>query len=167
MTRQTRPCHGGIHTPQMALYHAVHSYKGGLPVVATMMSNTPSLDTLRKKLDPDLNSHHLRMDEAVDILRITKDPRILDALCSEVGVVWFYPNEVPQEPADLDVLECGTGLMDKAVRLITELEQSLRDGEIDEAERARLDARIMRLLQATFRVSETAKRFEHDQEEQS
>jgi hypothetical protein len=149
----------------MAVYHAVHSYKGGLPVVAAMMGNTPSLDTLRKKLDPDQNTHHLRFDEAVEILRITKDARILDAIGAEVGAVWFDPEAVPAEPADLDVLHCGTSLMDRSVRLISELETALRDGEIDATERARLDQHIMRLNQATQHVSETAGRFEREEVE--
>ncbi len=162
MSRRTRQCHGGIHTPQMAVYHAVHSYKGGLPVVAAMMGNRPSPDTLRKKLDPDQNGHHLRLDEAVEILRITKDTRILDALCAEVGATWFYPEQVPSAPADLDVLHSGTSLMDRAVRLISEFERALRDGEIDTTERARIDACVMRVQQATQHVSVTASRFEAD-----
>lgn len=167
MSRRTRQCHGGIHTPQMAVYHAVHSYKGGLPVVAAMMGNHPSPDTLRKKLDPDQDGHHLRLDEAVEILRITKDTRILDALCAEVGAVWFIPETVPAAPADLDVLHSSTALMKRAVQLISELECALRDGDIDETERARLDKHIMRLFQATHGISETAGRFERDEEGQS
>lgn len=162
MSRRTRQCHGGIHSPQMALYHAVHSYKGGLPIVAAMMSNTPSPDTLRKKLDPDQTTHHPRFDEAVEILGITKDPRILDALNAVVGATWFYPEQVPTAPADLDVLHSGTSLMDQAVRLISEFERALRDGEIDETERARIDACVMRVQQATQHVSITASRFEAD-----
>ncbi len=164
MSRRTRQCHGGIHTPQMAVYHAVHSYKGGLPVVAAMMGNSPSLDTLRKKLDPDQDTHHLRYDEAVDILRITKDNRILDALCAEVGATWFLPGTVPEQPADLDVLNSGTCLMSRAVGLLSELETALRDGEIDATERARLDQHIMRLNQATQHVSATAERFEKERD---
>lgn len=164
MSRRTRQSHGGIHTPHMALYHAVHSYKGGLPVVAAMLGNAPSPDTLRKKLDPDLSTHLPRFDEAMEILRITKDPRILDAICAEVGAVWFYPEDVPAAPADLDVLQCGTGLMDKAVQLLAELEKSLRDGEIDSDERARLDSCVMRLQQATRQVSDTARQFETEKE---
>ncbi|QEW06336.1 phage regulatory CII family protein [Nitrincola iocasae] len=167
MSRRTRQCHGGIHTPQMAFYHAVHSYKGGLPVIAAMMGITPSLDTLRKKLDPDQNSHHLRLDQAMDILRITKDPRILDAICAEVEAVWFMPDTVPPAPADMDVLYSSTSLMKRSVQLISELECALRDGDINEDERARLDKHIMRLFQATHYVSETASRFERGSEEQS
>ncbi len=160
MSRRTRQCHGGIHTPQMAVYHAVHNPKIGLPVVAELMSSNPSEGTLRKKLDPAQDTHHLRFDEAVEILRITKDPRILDSLCAEIDAVWFIPETVPEAPGDLDVLQSGTSLMDRSVRLITELEAALRDGEIDKTERARLDEHIMRLNQATQHVSATAGRFE-------
>lgn len=167
MSRRTRQSHGGIHTPQMAVYHAVHGYKGGLPVIAALMANSPSFDTLRKKLDPDQGSHHLRFDEAMEILRITKDTRILDAICAELDAVWFMPETVSPAPADLDVLHSSTKLMKKTVSLIDELECALRDGDINAGERARLDKHIMRLFQATHFFSETARRFEREEEDQS
>lgn len=160
MSRRTRQSHGGIHTPQMACYHAVHDYTGGLPVIAVMME--ASADTLRKKLDPAQDSHKLTLAEAMHILRITRDDRILDAVCHQVGAVWFRPEEVPDAPSDLDVLTTSTALMDRSVQLVTTLEQSLRDGEIDHDDRARLDACMTRLTQAAHLISQTANRFRRE-----
>ena len=70
--------HGGILSPLMACYHAAHDYPGGLPVLASLL-NKP-LGTLQKKLNPNVDSHLLTLEEAAHILRITKDARILDAL---------------------------------------------------------------------------------------
>jgi hypothetical protein len=161
MTRR-RNSQGGILTPQLACYHAAYDYPGGLPVVAVMMDKSPH--TLRKKLDPGQDSHLLTLEEATHILRITKDPRILDAIGAEGDAVWFRPDEVASAPADMDVLRTSTSLMERAVAVISELESALADGDIDAEERARLDERFMRLSQAALHVSETARKFEQDDE---
>jgi hypothetical protein len=54
--------------------------------------------------------------------------------------------------------------MERAVAVISELEQALADGDISTAERARLDARLMRLSQSAHHISETARKFESDKE---
>ncbi len=154
--------HGGILTPLLACYHAAHDYPGGLPVLAVMMDKP--IDTLRKKLNPNQETHLLTLEEASHILRITKDKRILDALGAEGDAVWFRPDEVSAAPADLDVLSSGTSLMSRSVAVIQELEDALADGKIDAKERARLNERFMRLSQAALHVSETAKKFEQDEE---
>lgn len=153
---------GGILSPLMACYHAAHDYPGGLPVLAVMMNKLPG--TLQKKLSPNQDTHQLSLEEAVHILRITKDSRILDALGAEGDAVWFRPDEVPSAPADLDVLGSSTCLMSRSVAVIQELEQALADGKIDADERARLNERFMRLSQAALHVSETARKFEDDKE---
>jgi hypothetical protein len=154
--------HGGILSPLMACYHAAHDYPGGLPVLASLL-NKP-LGTLQKKLNPNVDTHLLTLEEAAHILRITKDARILDALGAEGDAVWFRPDEVPTAPADLDVLSSSTCLMSRSVAVIEELEDALADGKIDAEERARLNERFMRLNQAAQHVSETARQFEDEKE---
>ncbi len=155
--------HGGIHTPVVACYHAVHDYRpGGLPVVSVMMEK--SQEVLRKKVNEQNTTHVLTLNEAMHILRITGDTRILDAICAEAGVVWFAPENVPKEPADMDVLASGTTLMGRTVSVLTELQAALADGEIDVVERARIDQRIMELHQSISHISETARQFEPTKE---
>lgn len=158
MSRRIRSSHGGLHTPLMACYHAVHSYPGGLPVVATLMAVNP--ETLRKKLDPAQDSHRLALDEAMHILNITKDERVLDAITAAVGANWFWPLEASQVPGDLDVLRASTDLMRSAVDVITEMELALQDGDINADERARIDLCLIELARKMKVVDATSERFE-------
>ena len=73
--------------------------------------------------------------------------RLLDAINSTMGACWFYPESVADAPADLDILKTSTGLMARAVDVITELEKSLESGDIDKDERARINKKILKLLQ--------------------
>ncbi|MDF2180971.1 phage regulatory CII family protein [Neptuniibacter sp. CAU 1671] len=160
MSRRTLPSHGGIHTPQMACYLAAHDYQDGVPALAAILQVTP--DTLNKKLSPKNTSHILSLQDAMHILRITHDTRILDAICAQVSAIWARPEDVSDCPGDLDLLKTSNGLMARAVAVIEELELALEDGAIDAEERARLDQCFMRLSQEAHHVSETARRFEEE-----
>ena len=158
MSRKAQQTHGGIHTPLMACYLAVHDSADGLPVIAFKMEKNQ--DTLRKKLDSKQTTHHLTLAEAMHILRITHDPRILDAICTEAGVIWVDAEALPSAPADMDVLRSGTELMNTAVKVLTELESALSDGSIDEDEQARLKKRFFELAQASKQIAIIAEQFE-------
>ncbi len=159
MGKSKKASHSGIHSPLMACYHAVHQSKDGLPVIALLMEKNP--DTLRKKLDKNKPSHVLTLDEAMHILRITGDTRILDSVCSQVGAVWFFPGDVRENPGDMDVLNTSTGLMNSAMALINTLKDALNnDGEVDNIERAVLDKKALQLQQAVAHFIETSKQFE-------
>jgi hypothetical protein len=159
MTKR-RKCHGGIHTPEMALYFAVHEYQDGLASIALNIGT--SADVLRKKVDPKVKSHIPQFAEVMKIMALTRDERLLDAINSTMGACWFYPESVADAPADLDILKTSTGLMARAVDVITELEKSLESGDIDKDERARINKRILKLLQQINAVDITAQRFESD-----
>lgn len=158
MSRRIRNSHGGIHSPTQACYHAAADYLGGIHGLAATMQK--SYDVLRKKLDESNSRYFLTLDEAMQILGLTGDKRILDAINAAAGAVWFFPNQVPALPCDMDVLKTGTNLIDSAVAIITELQQALEDNDITQDERARLDKRFMRLQQAMNQTQLTAKAFE-------
>ncbi len=158
MSNKSQLEHAGVHTPLVACYLAAHDYTGGLPVIALMMDKKP--DTLRKKLDGKQSTHHLNLDEAMHILRITHDSRILDAICTEAGVIWINEKAIPEAPADMDVLKSGTELMSNAVQVLTELELALEDGCIDKQESAKLKKRFLELAKASEKIARLAKKFE-------
>jgi hypothetical protein len=158
MTKKSQQAPNVIHTPLMACYLAVHDHDGGLPVIALKMDKKP--DTLRKKLDSKQDTHHLNLSEAMHILRITQDSRILDAICTEAGVIWICEDAVPEAPADMDVLKSGTELMSNAVLVLTELEHALSDGSINQDESARLKKRFLELAKASEKIARLAKKFE-------
>lgn len=157
MTKR-RQCHGGIHTPEMALYFAVHEYSDGLAAIALIIGT--SADVLRKKVDPKNTTHIPQFAEVLKIMDLTRDERLLDAINSKMGACWFYPESVADAPADLDILKTSTGLMARAVDVITELEKSLESGDIDKDERARINKRFLKLQQQINAVDITAQRFE-------
>ncbi|MEM5528097.1 phage regulatory CII family protein [Gammaproteobacteria bacterium AS21] len=158
MSRKFKHSHSGIQSPLMACYLAVHDSADGLPIIAFKMEK--NADTLRKKLDSKQSTHHLTLAEAMHILRLTNDYRILDAICHQAGVVWVDHNVIPKEPADMDILKSGTGLMQSAVKVLTELEKALEDGNINADERAILDKHFLELAQASKTVSIIAEKFE-------
>lgn len=156
MTKQQKD-HGGIHSPVMACYHAVHDYKGGSPVISSLLGT--SQQVLNKKLK-NAGSHVLTLEEAMHILRITDDTRILDAICAEAGVIWFTPEDVPTIPNDMDVLGSSTHLMGRTMNLITALQNALDDGEIDSIERAQMNKCALSLQQQLNHFIELSKQFE-------
>lgn len=158
MSRKTAVSHGGIHTPQMACYHAAHSFKPGLDALALMMGT--DANKLRRKLNCHQADRPLTLEDAMHILRITDDTRILDSVCTEIGAVWFFPDDVTQHPSDMDVLKTSTGLMDRTMGVINEFHTALEDGDISAAERAKLDKCLMELQRQIHRFNETAKQFE-------
>ncbi len=160
MSRRTRESHGGIHTPVEACYHACTDYLGGIKGVADQLKMRA--DLLQKKLnDEKYPTNVLTLNEAMDILTITGDFRILDAVCAVGGAVWFYPQQVPQAPADMDILKNGTDLMEGAMGILREIQEALEeDNVIDANEKAKLAKRFMLLHQAINQIEQTAKAFE-------
>lgn len=160
MSRSIRPSHGGIHTPLMACYHAAHSFKPGIEALAMMIGIDAK--RLRSKLNCNQDDRPLTLEDAMHILRITEDTRILDSINAETGAVWFFPDEVPAQPSDMDVLKTSTSMMDKTLGAIDEFHRALEDGDVTAEERARLDQRLMELFQQIHRFNETVKQFERE-----
>lgn len=153
-----REHHGGMINPIEALYFSVHDYPhGGLPALAARLNM--SADVLRKKVDLDYETHKPQFAEAMHILRITKDERLIDAINSSVGAVWNFEHDTPAHPGDLDLMKTSSTLMAKAVAVITELEAALEDGEIDTQERARIDQALFNLAKQMKAVDSTAAQF--------
>ena len=62
----------------MAVYRTVHDFPGGAKALATYLSVRPG--TLSNKADPACDTHHLNLSEALAIMLVSKDFRILHAL---------------------------------------------------------------------------------------
>ena len=155
---QRRTDHGGILSPDDALYHATHDYEhGGLPVLATRLGT--SADVLRKKVDPNYHSHQPQYRDFLQVLTFSRDARLLDAICQPLGVIWNFESECKHHPGELDLLALNRQLMERAIAVISELEKALRDGVIDAKERARIDLRLMELAREMKNVVHTAEQF--------
>ena len=150
--------HGGVLTLQQAIYHAVHDFQpGGLPAVAAVYGWNPA--TLRNKISPTVATHKVSAEEVEQILELTRDPRIITALLHPNGAVWHWEDEVVADPADLDVLGCGSAVFNRASAAVDELVASLDDGKVSDDEMARIKQRSYELRQALVKLEKAAEGF--------
>lgn len=84
----------------LALYHAVREYPGGAAAIAATSGRNAT--TLQHKLSPTHPSHVVNIQEFGEILELTKDSRILDAVHALVGdTIWqelsgAYTEDMPE-----------------------------------------------------------------------
>ena len=60
-----------------AVYRTVHEYPGGATALAARMGMSSNM--LSNKVNPNNDTHHLRLDEANTLMSFTNDYRILHA----------------------------------------------------------------------------------------
>ncbi len=120
------PGAGPVLSLRHALYRAGRDYRGGLGALAIDMHLDPATgyDALQKKLNPDEDRRWPNPDELEDIIRLTNDPRLLDALMRPGGAVWFKPVPVT---ATNDALKALAKLMKRQGEFVG----SLHDGAAD------------------------------------
>jgi hypothetical protein len=74
-------------TLELALYHAAREYPGGAAAIAATTGRNST--TLQHKLSPTHPSHTVNIHEFAEILELTKDRRLLDAVHALVGdTIW-------------------------------------------------------------------------------
>ncbi|MGZ0898886.1 phage regulatory CII family protein [Pseudomonas putida] len=116
------PDAGPVLALRQALYRAGRDYHGGITKLAFDM--VMDVDTLQKKLHPTEERRWPSPDEIEEIVRWTKDPRLLDALVRPAGVVWYRPEPVP---ATNEALQAVAKLLEES----SEFVGSLHDGAAD------------------------------------
>lgn len=142
---------------EMACYQAVHAYPGGVPAVAATYGWRAS--TLQNKLNPTQSTHKLTAIEVEGILQLTKDGRILDALCAQRQAVWVDLSALEVQASDMAILDGVNDLVNKVGKLTGEISKSLADGRVDEEELAQLEQALMDMNKAGFAVIEQTKQF--------
>lgn len=120
------PGAGPVLSLRHALYRAGRDYRGGIGALATNMLLDPATgyDTLQKKLNPTEERRWANPDELEDIIRLTNDPRLLDALLRPAGAVWFKPVPVTATNDALQAL--GESLQAKG-RFVVSMHDALAD----------------------------------------
>lgn len=91
MGARPRKHDGGTLSLSQACYHAVYAYPGKVAAVAYALGMNAG--TLANKLNGNVESHKLNADEAVAIGCVTRDERILNAVCIEMDAVWHWLDE--------------------------------------------------------------------------
>lgn len=116
------PDAGQVLSLRQALYRAGRDFRGGVTALAFQM--VIDNDTLQKKLKLDEDRRWLNPDELEDVIRLTADPRLLDALMRPAGAVWYRPVPVP---ATNEALRAVGKLLDEAGQFVS----SMHDGAAD------------------------------------
>lgn len=79
---------------QDAAYHTAHCFPGGVPAMAQRLGM--SANTLQHKVNPRNTTHHLSLREASDMMVLSGDVRMLQALAAENGCVVLSEQAEPQ-----------------------------------------------------------------------
>lgn len=139
---------------EMACYHAVHDYPGGVAALAGMHGKNAAV--LQNKLNPNQDSHRINISDLEMIAISTHDPRILQTVCSWYGAGYFM-----MPVCDTD----ETGLLEKSAELTRELGElmssvssALVDGKVDADEVAEMEKQLMELMAAGKSLVAHAKR---------
>ncbi|MDL2187308.1 hypothetical protein P5706_24320 [Pseudomonas sp. ChxA] len=130
----------------LALYHAARDYPGGAAAIAATTGRNAT--TLQHKLSPTHPSHTVNIQEFGEILELTKDRRILDAVHALVGdTVWqelaeAYTNDMPE------TLTTGIAVYLRQVADLTVVwAKSIGDGKVDDGELAEIRQQVFRGIQ--------------------
>lgn len=120
--------------------HAVaHEYAGGCESLAPRMDVSAAV--LRSKVNPNVQTHHLTLKEAVRMTAITGDTRILQAWARELGLaVVEIPN--PESCADSDVIELMARSLQTHGEIGREINKTFEDGRVERHEVARVKDRV-------------------------
>ena len=133
-----------------AAHKTVHSAKhGGSKALAGRMDMSSTV--LNSKVNPNCDTHHLRLDEAVTIMEFTNDHAIIKAMAHRLGGVY---SQVDSSETQASLLM--TALSSSACQgdVMSEMILALRDGRISCNERDNLQPRIqaaMAMLQTLSR----------------
>ncbi len=139
---------------QMACYHAVHDFSGGVGAVAG--AHGKSAATLQNKLNPNLDSHVLNISDLEQIAITTQDERVLQTVCSWYGAGYFILPKCDTDEAGL--LEKSAELTRELGELMQEVSASLADGKVNPDEVRALDKALMECTAAAAGLVELAKR---------
>lgn len=130
----------------LALYHAVREYPGGAAAIAATTGRNPT--TLQHKLSPTHPSHIVNIQEFSEILELTKDRRILDAVHALVGdTIWqelsgAYTEDMPE------TLTMGIAVFFRQVADLSETwARNIGDGKVDDHELAEIQQLVFRGIQ--------------------
>jgi len=119
-----------------AKHQLVNSYKGGAVALASLIGmKSPAV--LSNKVNANVDTHHLTLDESVLLQAITRDFRLLKAIAAELGHVAIeLPTDDLQNTNDLELLDCWASWQQDCGETASAIRAALSDGNITQSELA-------------------------------
>lgn len=121
-----------------AAHKTVHDPKhGGSAAIAVRMGM--SSNVLNSKVNPNTDTHHLRLDEAVTIMEFTNDHSMMQAMAQRLGGVYCkVDGDISQDDLLMTALSTSACQGD----IMSEMQAALEDGRIDCRELDNLEHKI-------------------------
>ncbi|MCJ7854008.1 phage regulatory CII family protein [Pseudomonas monteilii] len=149
---------GPVLALRQAFYRAGRDYHGGITKLAFDM--VMDVDTLQKKLHPTEERRWPSPDEIEEIVRWTRDPRLLDALVRPAGVVWYRPEPVP---ATNEALQAVAKLLEESGEFVGSLHDGAADNIWTEAEVLDLEHRGIDVIRQVLAIMAGARQAMEDE----
>lgn len=131
---------------EKAIHRAGHDYKGGVTALAFEMGI--DYDPLQKKINANSN-RYLSPSELEELVAITKDPRLLDALVRPAGALVFIPKPVT---ASSEALRAVGDLLHESGCFVTNLHQGAADSRWEAHEVEALRHSANKLIAAVLAI---------------
>ena len=126
-----------------AAHKTVHNIKhGGSIALAARMGMSSTV--LNNKVNPNTDSHHLRLDEAVTIMEYTGDHSIIQSMAQRLGGVYCV---VDSEPTQASIMMTALSTSARQGDVMAEIHKALEDGRIDCNEREAMQTKIQDAMQ--------------------
>ena len=125
----------------------VHEYPGGSESLAPRLGMSPAV--LRNKVNPNNDRNHLTLAEAVRLMWVTGDHRVLQALAGELGYVL---SPMPMDESDAPVLDLVLSMGVTSGDLSRVIFDALADGVITPNEMQEIESRGHRGQAAALRL---------------
>jgi len=142
-----------------AAYKTVHGCVGGCDVLAGRMDMKPGV--LRNKVNPNSNTHHLTLAEADEIMGLTGDHRILQALAAEHGYA-LVRTELPN--VDASLMSSVLQFLGASGAMSTALNEVLAKGQITKNASRQIEAHCADVQAALLTMARLATRKTSDLE---
>lgn len=110
-----------------AMYDMVHSYPGGAVKLSAKVNMNAG--TLNNKINPAMESHHLTLKEAVNLMNTTQNFQLLHAVCQELGFA-CVPVDHLEGVSDVEFLTMYTVAMKEVGDLSNAIHHAFSDGII-------------------------------------
>lgn len=132
-------------------HRTVHDPKhGGSPALALRMGMTPTV--LNSKVNPQCNTHHLRLDEALTLMDYTGNHNIMHAMASRLGGVYCKVDYV-DGINEMDILMTALSTSACQGDVMAQMYEALEDGHISEKQAEGLLITIQNAMSAMKKLS--------------
>ena len=132
-----------------AAHKTVHNDKhGGSTAIAARMGMSSTV--LNNKVNPNTDTHHLRLDEALTIMEYTNDTSIIQAMAQRLGGVFY---KVDGEATQASIIMTALSTSACQGDIMSEMQQALEDGRIDCKEHDALQTKIQDAMVALRTLS--------------